>query len=321
MGPNQKSFYYIMRKSYPVFYKGISDARKVHPEMVDKYFELVLSWAVKEFGFKILYTIAKGYSFFSHSVNKSQLRYEKENKYRFSSFRETNKLYYQNHKVMKLYFWGVFAILFCWPHYVALVNYYLKNFLCNIKIGSILEIAPGHGVWGLLALFKSKTLSLEGWDISPTSLKIAPVLAAGCGCSNRVSYILKNVCKEFTTKKIFQGAICCFLVEHLEQPKTLFESLFKNLKNGSYAFVTAALTAAQDDHIYEFKQENEAIKMAKSAGFCVVKSKIFPAKNIIKDAKYVPKVQALILRKPISKGDHNATKYRKTRCKNIKNFG
>src|SRR5690606_29281769 len=81
-----------------------------------------------------------------------------------------------------------FAILFCWSHYVELMEFFLGRFVRRLPAGRLLEVAPGHGAWGLLAVVDRPDVTLSGWDISPSSLTIAPRLAEAAGVAERCEY-------------------------------------------------------------------------------------------------------------------------------------
>jgi hypothetical protein len=95
----------------------------------------------------------------------------------------------------------------------------------------------------------------------------------------------------------FDEAICCYMLEHLEDPAAFLKGLAGSLVLGATAFVSLALTAAQPDHIYEFRKESEAIVMAEDAGFELLEARVARPRRLLPKAKSVPRVQALILRR------------------------
>lgn len=287
-------FMAIVEHKYPMMLGGIKEAHAVDPELVDRYFNLTLRWMVDAFGVSALERIADGYAFFTMEVNREQVRYEKTGRYQATSFAECNDRIYQNHAYMTHYYWGVYAILFCWPHYVEMVRFYLDRFVGGCKAGSLLEVAPGHGTWGLLAAHHSPHIRLDGLDISPTFLDFAPVLARAAGLADRCSY----ACGDATATGL-QGryglAVCSFMLEHLEEPGRFLASLRAVLTEGGRCFVTLALTAAQPDHIYEFVHPDEAVAMAQQAGLSVVDQCVFQPRRTLPGARFVPRIQGLIL--------------------------
>ena len=297
MGLYQKKFYTLLKERHPTVVRGVEEARSVSTELVDKYFEESLLWAVNSFGEDILVDIADSYAGYTMEVNRAQFEYERTGKYQVSTFSEANELVYQQSDYMKYYYWGVFAILFCWSHYVELMDFYLKRFVERLPSGRLIEIAPGHGAWGILAVNSNHKITLEGWDISPTSIEMAPLMAAGANVQDRCTYKIADATKLNHSDGQFDAAICSFMLEHLEQPESFLTDFAPALKSGALAYVTLALTAAQTDHIYEFKHESEAILMAEKAGFELLECKIARPKRLMPNARFVPRVQAMILRK------------------------
>ena len=297
MGPLQQRFYQLLDERYPMFSHGVDEARRVAPELVDTHFEESLRWVVNGFGDDALANVADGYAFFTVEVNRAQQAYERVGHYRFSTFADANREVYQQAEYMRNYYWGVYAILFCWPHYVELMDFYLNRFVKRLAGGRLVEIAPGHGAWGVLAAAGAQDLSLDGLDISPTSLELAPKMAAGAGLGDRCFYRVGDATKVDHDHARYDAGVCCFMLEHLEKPGDFLAGFAPALKPGALAFVTLALTAGQIDHIYEFKLESEAIVMAERAGFDLLECRVAQPTRVLPGARFVPRVQAMILRR------------------------
>jgi len=293
----QSRFYDLLDDRYPMLSHGVREARMVAPDFVDTHFEECLRWVTDCFGIGVLEAVADGYALFTMEVNRAQQAYERVGRYQVSTFEEANRLVYQQPEYMRNYYWGVFAILFCWPHYVELVEFYLDRFVRRLSGGRLLEVAPGHGAWGVLAMTRSVEMTLEGWDISPTSLELAPRMATGAGVGDRCSYHVGDATQVEHARGGYDAGVCCFMLEHLEEPGDFLAGLAPSLKHGALAFVTLALTAAQLDHIYEFSHESEAILMAERAGFELIDCRVARPERGLPGARYVPRVQAMILRK------------------------
>jgi ubiquinone/menaquinone biosynthesis C-methylase UbiE len=297
MGPLQSNFYSKLNQKYPVMSKGVQEARAISPEMVDHYFEECLKWVVNTHGESAIEKIVDGYAIFTMEVNISQQEYEKRGSYEFSTFAEANARVYQKAEYMKDYYWGVFAILFSWSHYVELMDFYIDRFVKKLSDGKLIEIAPGHGAWGVLAVSLQKDLKLDGYDISPTSLELAPKMAMGAGLNDRCSYYLQDATTLSSDAAKYDAAVCSFMLEHLEDPGQFLQDFSPSLKPGALAYISLALTASQTDHIYEFKKESEGILLAEAAGFELIETLITKPGRVAKNARFVPRVQAMILRK------------------------
>lgn len=297
MGPLQSQFYAFIKERHPMMVRGVAEARAVAPELVDRHFEACLNWIVRAHGEEVLAKAADGYAFFTLEVNRAQHAFERRGSYEFATFAEADARVYQQSEYMRDYYWGVFAILFCWSHYVELMDFFLGRFVGRLPPGKLVEIAPGHGAWGVLAVANRDGLTLEGWDISPTSLELAPKMAAGAGMAARCTYHLGDATKIAHTSGCYDAAVCSFMLEHLEEPGRFLADFAPSLRPGALAFVTLALTAAQTDHIYEFKRESEGILLAEAAGFELLECRVARPQRLMPGARFVPRAQAMILRK------------------------
>jgi 2-polyprenyl-3-methyl-5-hydroxy-6-metoxy-1,4-benzoquinol methylase len=140
--------------------------------------------------------------------------------------------------------------------------------------------------------------TLEGYDISPQSIEIADSVARAAGVAGRAKYVEKNALDLAEIEAgSADGCICSFLVEHLEDPQHLYKVLSHLLKPGGLAFITGALTAAQVDHIYEYKYESELVKMCENAGLRVLETLSANPLRTLPKAKFMPRSMALLVQK------------------------
>jgi 2-polyprenyl-3-methyl-5-hydroxy-6-metoxy-1,4-benzoquinol methylase len=297
MGELQTRFYDTLAKRHPMLLPGTREARAVNPDLVDREFERCLQWVTNGFGPEGLERVTNGYLHYTMEVNRSQIAYEAAGRYAASSFAEVDQKIYQQQAYMNAYYWGVFTTHFCWSHHAEILEFFIERFVKRTSGKRLLEVAPGHGSWGLMAVAGRPDATLEGRDISPASLDIAPRLAAGANLEGRCTYRVADATRLEADAKPFDEAICCYMLEHLEDPAAFLKGLAGSLVPGATAFVSLALTAAQPDHIYEFRKESEAIVMAEAAGFELLEARIARPHRLLPKAKKVPRVQALILRR------------------------
>jgi hypothetical protein len=121
-------------------------------------------------------------------------------------------------------------------------------------------------------------------------------MAKSSGLENKVKFKEFDALSFRGTEK-YDAAISCFLMEHLEEPQRLLKNMASNLEARGYAFITAALTAAEVDHISEFRRESEIVSMAEEVGFRVV-SMYSSAPSCHPDSqKFLPRALGLVLQK------------------------
>lgn len=288
-----------VRRRHPRSLSGIHEARDLNPEAFHRIAGTYLAWCVAARSEAGLAGAVDAFARFCSDVNLAQGRYEAAGRYENKSFEDCRRTVYDHSETMTDYLWGVYLSNFLWVHHLDLMLFFEQRFLSRLKAGDrLVEIAPGHGGWGLWALHQTHGTTLAGFDVSATSLAIAGALAGAAGLAQRTQYAQADAMDLVTLpSQQADACICSFLVEHLERPSGLLHSMAHMLRPGGLAFFTGALTAAQVDHIYEFRSESELVLLAEQAGFRVLDIRsVSPARQLPK-ARYLPRSMGLVLQK------------------------
>lgn len=261
--------------------------------------ETLLTWAKQQLGEGWLPILVDGYAFFVMDVNRHQHQYEKEGHYPNRSYDEVYDHVYGSEDFMKYYHWGVYVTTFAWEHHLKIMQFFRQQFLPLLKdteVKEVLEFGAGSGVWSLLLTQALKGSHVTGIDISPYSVQLANEFVATLGRTQDVQYHQADAIT-FKADSPKQAGLCCFLVEHLEHPENLLANLRENMTDSGYAFVTTALTAAESDHIYEFRYESEVLKLMEENGFRVISSFSSAPPSHPKSFRFLPRSIALVLQK------------------------
>lgn len=137
-----------------------------------------------------------------------------------------------------------------------------------------------------------------GIDISGEAVEISRGMAAATNVAPSTTYLTGNAFdwRGERADRVIAGE----LLEHLNQPQMLMDSLFNTLVPGWCAFVTAALTAAHMDHVWEFKTSQEVFDMAAKAGL-ELKGYLEAAPLVVpKNTDKIPRVLAMVLARPLT---------------------
>jgi 2-polyprenyl-3-methyl-5-hydroxy-6-metoxy-1,4-benzoquinol methylase len=282
---------------HPRHLRGIEEARAVEPDRFDAVAERYLGWLRAARGDDWLSSTVDAFARFSTDVILAQARYEAAGRYAHDSFDAVHAEVYSQREVMDDYLWGVYITNFLWAHHMEIMRFFQDRFLAPLPGGAhVVEIAPGHGGWGVWAMHARPDARLEGYDISPSSIAIASSIAAAAEVADRVTYTLRNALDLAAMPEACADAvICSFLVEHLERPEQLFAVIGHILKPKGTAFITGALTAAQVDHIYEFRRESELILLCERHGMRVCESLAVSPKRILPGAVFLPRSMAMVV--------------------------
>jgi SAM-dependent methyltransferase len=280
--------------------RGVEEARAANPARFDAYANLLVGWAQRVLGDRAIPRTVDAFVRFSSDVNLAQARYELEGRYESKSYAECYDAVYNEQDTMDDYLWGVYLTNFLWAHHMDVSMFFEDRFLARLPERSrLVEIAPGHGGWGLMALHALPGATLEAYDISPSSIRIASSLAEASGQGARARYTLKNALDLDALEAAGADAVVCnFLIEHLETPGKLVQVIHHLLKPGARAFLSGALTAAQVDHIFEFRRESELVDLAEQHGLRALETISVAPRRTLPRAKFLPRSMALILEKP-----------------------
>jgi len=261
--------------------------------------ERQLEWLVAGFGADAIPRAVDAFVRFSNDVNMHQARYEDRGAYESKTYAEVWDQQYSQKDLMSDYLLGVYLTNVLWSHHMDITAFYLQRFVRQLPAdASLLEFAFGHGGWGIQALAAHPQATLRGFDISPAARSLAETFAKAAGVSERAQYAQGDALADCVPDASMDGAVCCFLVEHLETPDRLAERVAQALKPGARAFLTGALTAAQVDHIYEYRHESELVAWCERAGLRVLETLSVNPKRVLRKARFVPRSMALIVERP-----------------------
>ena len=298
-----ETFLTYFESEAPAFAKHVRETALRQPIWFRELSEPMLDWARQVVGDNWCETLANGYMAFLIDVNRSQEQYERDLHYRFASYAEVFAQTYNDPEFMADYHWGVYITTFAWEHHLHIYDFFLRHFIAPLRDcgtrGRLLDLGCGSGIWSTLVLRHLDNWNSTMVDISATTIDLTRRTLACAGLSPRTALREADALR-FHEEPAFDAGVSCFLLEHLETPSKLLDNLASALEHRGLAFVTTALTAAEIDHIFEFRRESEVIDMAEKAGFRVVASFSSAPQTIRPGAAFLPRSMALVLQKRAS---------------------
>jgi 2-polyprenyl-3-methyl-5-hydroxy-6-metoxy-1,4-benzoquinol methylase len=300
MSAHLTEFIATFKEHAPAFIRELERTRAAEPDDFERLAGRMLPWAEAALGKDWAIQLVEGYCEFVMDVNRAQLKYEKEGAYENKSFSEVYATAYSNPEFMALYHWGVYTTTFVWLHHLKIVQFFERDFLPLVSAqsssGTLVDLGAGSGIWHLLALAHLNDWNVKAVDISESTIEQSGRMANLMEVAPRIEHIVADATR-WAPQVAAQAGISCFLLEHLEEPDKLLAGLANCLEPGAHAFVTCAVTAAEIDHIFEFKSESQAIKLCEDAGFRVKRSFSSDPSTTPLDRKYLPRSMALVLQK------------------------
>jgi 2-polyprenyl-3-methyl-5-hydroxy-6-metoxy-1,4-benzoquinol methylase len=286
-----------IRDTEPVFWKSVKRTIEQDSELFRDIGSLMTRWAANYLGDGWIERLLEGYKNYVMEANRSQLEYETSNRYRNMDYEAVKETTYANAEFMDLYHWGVYLTPLLWAHHLDLFRLYRNFFLPRLSSegGRVLDLGSGSGIWGLMHMAHTAGWSYTGIDISERSLEMAREMAIG-NQEDQISFE-EGDALTYKTNEPYDAGYSCYLLEHLEVPHVLLENLSANLRPGAYAFVIGALTAAEVDHIFEFRRESELIDLAEDAGFRVLSTCSGAPATYPERFRLLPRSMAMVLQK------------------------
>jgi len=282
---------------HPRAQRGVLEARASDRVYFDRTAERLLTWLETARGPTGLPAAVDAYVEFCATVNLAQARYEHTEAYPHKSHADCLAELYAT-PAMHEYLWGVYLTNVLWPHHLRLSATFESTFVPQVPSGGrVVELAFGHGAWGLGALHARPDLTLVGYDVAPAGIEIATSVAEAAGVSARAEHRLGDATALPDDAGPADAVLCCFLLEHLDDPSTLMLQIAGLLPDDGVAWVTGALTAAQPDHIHEFRRESELVRLAEHTGFRVEGSWSLGPPRTLPKAKFLPRSMGMLLRR------------------------
>ena len=215
---------------------------------------------------------AEGYARFALDSMRLQKRFEKEKIYIPKTFSQAAEEVYNNREYMfDLYLPGIFLSHYLWPHHYRQLCYFVESFVplvAKYQKPEYCEVGVGTGFYSRMMLDSNEFIQGNVFDISPHSLDFAKNHVAAFGFGNRWSYEHRNILENPPDKK-WPVLISVEVLEHLEDPLKFLKALRKILASEGTAFITAAITAPNEDHIYLYNNYQEIIDQLEEAGFSI----------------------------------------------------
>ena len=294
--PTADDFLDGVEREFPAFAPALHAARDSHPDLYRELGDRLLAFSHAALGEETLATLVEGYGEFCTEVGRSQVMYEMRGSYEHASFDEVRKVTYDDDGFMATYNWGVFTTNFAWLHHLQVYGFLRDRFLTRIPAESkrLIDLGAGTGMWSLLTLEAHPQLTGTLVDISGAAVQLSRRLFDAAELTERVRN-RQGDALSYRDEEVADAGLSFFLLEHLETPGKLLENLAENLHPGAPAFVVGGLTAAEVDHIYEFRRESELVQLAEDAGFRVLETFSAAPRMASKKARFLPRSMAMIL--------------------------
>ena len=239
----------------------------------------------------------KGYASFALDSMRRQARFERERTYPAKTYAEAAaEVYFDEDHMHAQYLPGLLLSHFLWPHHYRQLQFFEMAFVATMARrphALFAEIGIGTGLYSRRVLQRVIAARGMGFDISPSSKAFAENHLRAYGFGHRYGV---ELCDVITTPiGRFDSLICVEVLEPLEDPLTFLRALRESLAPGGKAFITAAVNAANADHIYLYRSADEVLRHLDSAGFVLEQGFIGAAYKLAQPGLPVPVAAAFVV--------------------------
>ncbi|MBF0358381.1 MAG: methyltransferase [Magnetococcales bacterium] len=247
---------------------------------------------------KELAAAADGYVRFALDVTRRQSRFDDDGCYPQKSFDKVAQEVYLNDNYMQSHYLpGLLLSHLLWPHHYRQSRFFIATFLRDMETmgaRSFIDAGVGTGFLSRLTLQAIPEITGIGFDISPSSKKFSEHQVASFNMSHRYEVRVLDLCST-ATKVESDWLISAEVLEHLEDPMLFLYKLRGILCSGGKGFITAAINAAEIDHIHLYRHPGEVKEQLQQAGFTVEQYQSIPAYKPRKADAPPPEVVAFIV--------------------------
>ncbi len=259
--------------------KSLRDVEKRELEDLNAYIAFSRS-----LGLGIPY-LAECYDLIVKDTLREQVYFQRNGKYRYSSFDEVAQSVYFYDSYMRKYMHGLALTACLWPNHRALHRYF-EEMLPTNQSGTYLEIGPGHGMYMMSAMRKCVYDRFDGIDISPTSVEMTQSLLGSGKFGSFSNYRVFE--QDFLAGEIpaasYDAIVMGEVLEHVEKPDVFLESIKRIATDNAFIFITTPINAPAIDHIYLFDSWASIESLIKDVGLSVREKLLVPYPGLSVDA-------------------------------------
>lgn len=281
--PSLERFERILARAAPYMADAVQKGRRTFGQPWEIQFDETLDRIFGEDEGRLT-AAAKGYVRFALDALRLQKRFEKERAYLPKSYDEAARDVYHNREYMDtLYLPGILLSHYLWPHHYRQLSYFHRKFMPRaLREGAtrFLDVGVGTGFYSRQALAASPRIEGTGYDISEHSLAYARAHVEAFGWSGRWHGEIRDVIKN-PPADVWPFVVSVEVLEHLDDPLSYLRAVRARLAAGGVGFITAAITAPNEDHIYLYVDHREVAAQLEEAGFSIL--------DFQEDVAYEPK--------------------------------
>jgi SAM-dependent methyltransferase len=269
--PHLEKFERILAQVAPYMASAVEKGRDAFGENWERQYEETLGTLFNDDEARLI-AAARGYVRFALDALRLQKRFEIERVYLPKTYDEAARAVYHNKEYMDtLYLPGILLSHYLWPHHYRQLCYFHREFMpraLRVGGGRFLDVGVGTGFYSRQTLAAAPEITGTAYDISDHSLAYARAHVAAFGFAARWRGEIRNLITDPPTET-WPCIVSVEVLEHLDDPLAYLKAARGRLAEGGLGFITAAITAPNEDHIYLYNDYREVAAQLEAAGFSI----------------------------------------------------
>ena len=223
----------------------------------------------------------KDYRWMCEAFLNEEVFFRRHGHYRLSTFGEANAEIYSNHAYMSRYVRGILISQIIWDPHARAFDLFRTEFLGKMPADAhYVEVGPGHGFFLYFASICPQIASLEGWDVSDSSIRETRAALGKLGVTRDIEIVHQDILEAPSRHNEFDAAVISEVLEHLERPDQALRTLHSALKPGGRIFINAPINSPAPDHIYLWTETDEFTQFVEAQGFRIDSAHFLPVTGV-----------------------------------------
>jgi hypothetical protein len=203
-------------------------------------------------------------------------RFLRTGKYKATDSKAFEVQLYSQPDRMRDYLDGLLLSYALWPNHVKIYDFMLREFTEKTPINAdVVEVGVGHGLMAATVMQKASQGHYFGFDLSQSSLDYCAAMLRASGIDERrFSMRLGNATHPdafggITSQSSKRRALCCEVLEHVEEPQKLLHAIREFIGAEGEAFVTTVANIDAEDHIFLYENADKIREMIQDCGLLI----------------------------------------------------
>lgn len=243
--------------------KRLMGCNAAHLAMTEQIAQWVEALAAEQ-----IEVVLQDYDWICQLMMREELHFRREGRYRLSTFQEAIEKVYSDNEFMNHYMNGLLISQLWWSNHAEMFRFYVDDFLAAFDFPyDHLEIGPGHGLHLRQAAQMKNCRSLEGWDVSESSIQHTRKALDKVGLRAPVMLRVQNLFEALSYGKRYDSIVLSEILEHLEEPVLALGIVRNLLTDRGRVYINIPVNSPAPDHLFLVTTPEAVLEIVENCGY------------------------------------------------------